>query len=161
MLLTDKIIPSARITELSQKLHSEGKKLVFTNGCFDILHAGHVTYLTQARALGDVLILGLNSDLSVKRLKGDNRPVNAEMQRALVLAGLSAVDYICIFAEDTPYELIKKVQPDVLVKGGDWQVSEIVGSDLVLANGGLVKSLSFVEGLSSTNIIRRLKEQNA
>ncbi len=161
MLLTDKIIPSARITELSQKLQSEGKKLVFTNGCFDILHAGHVTYLTQARALGDVLILGLNSDLSVKRLKGDNRPVNAEMQRALVLAGLSAVDYICIFAEDTPYELIKKVQPDVLVKGGDWQVSEIVGSDLVLANGGLVKSLSFVEGLSSTNIIRRLKEQNA
>jgi rfaE bifunctional protein nucleotidyltransferase chain/domain len=161
MLLTDKIIPSARIKELSQKLHSEGKKLVFTNGCFDILHAGHVTYLTQARALGDVLILGLNSDLSVKRLKGDNRPVNAEMQRALVLAGLSAVDYICIFAEDTPYELIKKVQPDVLVKGGDWQVSEIVGSDLVLANGGLVKSLSFVEGLSSTNIIRRLKEQNA
>jgi D-glycero-beta-D-manno-heptose 1-phosphate adenylyltransferase len=161
MLLTDKIIPSARITELSQKLHSEGKKLVFTNGCFDILHAGHVTYLTQARALGDILILGLNSDLSVKRLKGDNRPVNAEMQRALVLAGLSAVDYICIFAEDTPYELIKKVQPDVLVKGGDWQVSEIVGSDLVLANGGLVKSLSFVEGLSSTNIIRRLKEQNA
>jgi rfaE bifunctional protein nucleotidyltransferase chain/domain len=119
--------------------------LVFTNGCFDILHAGQVLYLEEARRLGDVLVLGLNSDASVRRLKGDSRPINSQSERSIVVAALEAVDFVCIFDEDTPYELIKALQPDVLVKGGDWQVQDIVGSDLVLAAGGEVRSLSFSE----------------
>ena len=158
MKLSDKIIPGTKIADISSKLHESARKIVFTNGCFDIIHAGHVTYLAQAKALGDVLILGLNSDASVKRLKGDNRPINNEQDRALVLAALSSVDYVLIFEEDTPLELIKLVQPDILVKGGDWQPSEIVGSDLVLARGGKVLSLKFVEGLSTTGILQKLRE---
>ena len=157
MKLSDKIIPGTKIADLSSKLHESARKIVFTNGCFDIIHAGHVTYLAQAKALGDVLILGLNSDASVKRLKGDNRPINNEQDRALVLAALSSVDYVLIFEEDTPYNLIKLVQPDILVKGGDWQPSEIIGSDLVLARGGEVLSLKFVEGLSTTGILQKLR----
>ena len=158
MKLSDKIIPGTKIADLSSKLHESARKIVFTNGCFDIIHAGHVTYLAQAKALGDILILGLNSDASVKRLKGDNRPINNEQDRALVLAALSSVNYVVIFEEDTPLELIKLVQPDILVKGGDWQPSEIVGSDLVLARGGKVLSLKFVEGLSTTGILQKLRE---
>ena len=158
MKLSDKIIPGTKIADLSSKLHESARKIVFTNGCFDIIHAGHVTYLAQAKALGDVLILGLNSDASVKRLKGDNRPINNEQDRALVLAALSSVNYVVIFEEDTPYNLIKLVQPDILVKGGDWQPSEIVGSDLVLARGGEVLSLKFVEGLSTTGILQKLRK---
>lgn len=158
MKLSDKIIPGTKIADISSKLHESARKIVFTNGCFDIIHAGHVTYLAQAKALGDVLILGLNSDASVKRLKGDNRPINNEQDRALVLAALSSVDYVLIFEEDTPYNLIKLVQPDILVKGGDWQPSEIVGSDLVLARGGEVLSLKFVEGLSTTGILQKLRK---
>ena len=158
MKLSDKIIPGIKIADLSSKLHESARKIVFTNGCFDIIHAGHVTYLAQAKALGDILILGLNSDASVKRLKGEKRPINNEQDRALVLAALSSVDYVLIFEEDTPLELIKLVQPDILVKGGDWQPSEIVGSDLVLARGGKVLSLKFVEGLSTTGILQKLRE---
>lgn len=161
MPLTDKIILYSQIARKSEELHAQNKRIVFTNGCFDILHAGHVRYLTEAKSLADILILGLNSDLSVKRLKGNTRPINCEKDRAIVLAGLSSVDFICIFGEDTPYELIKKVKPEVLVKGGDWHASEIVGSDFVLANGGIVKSLSFVEGLSTTELIAKLREKNA
>lgn len=154
--LKSKIIPFSRIGALAQELSASGKSIVFTNGCFDILHAGHVAYLSQAKALGDILVLGLNSDASVRRLKGASRPVNTQDNRALVLAGLSAVDYICIFEEDTPYELIREVLPDILVKGGDWAPSDIVGSDIVLARGGKVLSLDFVEGLSTTGIIQKL-----
>lgn len=157
--ITEKIIPFEEIEKLCKELKRKGNTLVFTNGCFDILHAGHVLYLQEARALGDALILGLNSDASVKRLKGEKRPINLQRERALVLAGLAAVDYVCIFEEDTPYELIKKVRPDVLVKGGDWQVHQIVGSDIVLDDGGKVLSLSFTEGLSSSNIIKKIEEQ--
>ncbi len=157
-MLTDKIIVPASLDELGRNLREQGRQIVFTNGCFDILHAGHVRYLDQARALGDVLILGLNSDESVKRLKGAGRPINSEEDRALVLAGLSAVDYICIFEEDTPYYLIKALEPDILVKGGDWQPSQIVGSDIVLARGGQVRSLDFIPGLSTTNTIQKMRD---
>lgn len=155
-ILKSKIVPFSRIGALAHQLSASGKSIVFTNGCFDILHAGHVAYLSQAKTLGDILVLGLNSDASVRRLKGASRPVNTQDNRALVLAGLSAVDYVCIFEEDTPYELIAEVLPDVLVKGGDWAPSDIVGSDIVLARGGKVLSLDFVEGLSTTGIIQKL-----
>ena len=155
-ILKSKIIPFSRIGALAHQLSASGKSVVFANGCFDILHAGHVAYLSQAKALGDILVLGLNSDASVRRLKGVSRPVNTQDNRALVLAGLSAVDYVCIFEEDTPYELISEVLPDILVKGGDWAPSDIVGSDIVLARDGKVLSLDFIEGLSTTGIIQKL-----
>ena len=137
---------------------NSGKKIVFTNGCFDILHTGHVSYLNQARSLGDLLVIGLNSDASVKRLKGSSRPINSEQDRKFVIENLKAVDYVEIFEEDTPYNLIKKVSPSLLVKGGDWKVDQIVGSDLVLNNGGEVKSLKFIDGFSTTNIIEKIQE---
>ncbi|MCB5261143.1 MAG: D-glycero-beta-D-manno-heptose 1-phosphate adenylyltransferase [Candidatus Cloacimonetes bacterium] len=158
MKLTDKIVPSIEIADISEDLHLSGQQIVFTNGCFDIIHAGHVAYLSQAKALGDILVVGLNSDASVKRLKGDSRPINTQQNRALVLAAFSFVDYVVIFEQNTPLALIKEVEPDILVKGGDWQASEIVGADYVMAHGGRVQSLSFVEGLSTTSIIEKLKD---
>lgn len=133
-----------------------GRTVVFTNGCFDLLHAGHVDVLTRARALGDVLVLGLNDDASVARLKGPSRPVTPLAQRAYVLAGLACVDFICPFAEDTPLGLITAVLPDVLVKGGDWPVASIVGGDVVTARGGRVVSLPLLPGLSTTAVIERI-----
>jgi len=132
---------------------TSGKKVVFTNGCFDLLHAGHVTYLKEARALGDFLILGLNSDSSIKRLKGQLRPIVSEMDRALVLSELKSVDAVILFEDDTPYELIRALEPDVLVKGGDWKPEQIVGSDIVLNKGGIVTSLSFLKDHSTTDLI--------
>jgi rfaE bifunctional protein nucleotidyltransferase chain/domain len=129
--------------------------VVFTNGCFDLLHAGHVKYLEQARQLGDTLIVGLNSDASVKRIKGQDRPINNQTDRAIVLAALEAVNWVIIFEEDTPYNLIKAIQPDILVKGGDWNTKDIIGSDIVMANGGKVISLPYWDGLSSTNLIKK------
>ncbi|MCK9557407.1 MAG: D-glycero-beta-D-manno-heptose 1-phosphate adenylyltransferase [Candidatus Cloacimonetes bacterium] len=155
--LEDKILKLEEALLICRQERQAGKKLVFTNGCFDILHAGHVRYLREAKALGDILIVGLNSDASVRRLKGNSRPVNNQIDRAIVLAGLSAVDFICVFDEDTPYELIKALEPNVLVKGGDWRPDQIVGADIVLTSGGIVKSLNFVEGLSSTNIIDKMR----
>ncbi|BCS88773.1 D-glycero-beta-D-manno-heptose 1-phosphate adenylyltransferase [Pseudodesulfovibrio sediminis] len=135
-----------------------GHKLVFTNGCFDILHAGHVDLLTRARALGDSLILGLNSDESVKMLgKGDDRPLNSQEERAFVLAGLTCVDYIVIFHESTPLELIKACRPQVLVKGGDWAVDAIVGADVVEKAGGQVHSLPLLEGYSTTGFLEKIR----
>ncbi|NCD24656.1 MAG: D-glycero-beta-D-manno-heptose 1-phosphate adenylyltransferase [Deltaproteobacteria bacterium] len=130
--------------------------VVFTNGCFDILHPGHVDYLARARALGSRLVVGLNSDASVTRLKGPGRPVNDQASRALVLAALECVDHVVVFDEDTPLELIRKVRPDVLVKGGDWSVDKIVGRDLVEARGGRVLSLPLLPGHSTTAIIERI-----
>ncbi len=156
MLDTDRILSREQIAQTAAALRLQGKKIVFTNGCFDILHAGHVAYLEQARQLGDVLIVGLNSDASVSRLKGPLRPVNREGDRARVIAGLRSVDYVAIFSEDTPYELIDAIRPDILVKGGDWRPEDIVGSNLVLASGGKVLSLDFVAGLSSTALMRRI-----
>jgi D-beta-D-heptose 7-phosphate kinase/D-beta-D-heptose 1-phosphate adenosyltransferase len=132
--------------------------LVFTNGCFDLLHPGHVEYLVQARALGDLLVVGLNSDDSVRRLKGERRPLVAEEDRAAVLAGLRSVDAIIVFDEDTPLELIRELLPDVLVKGGDYDLDGIVGQEVVEQAGGDVRVLPLVEGYSTMNILNRLKE---
>ena len=135
---------------------NKGKKIVFTNGCFDILHAGHVAYLNEAHEQGDLLIVGLNSDSSVRGLKGESRPIINETERKFVLENLKSVDFVELFPEETLYELIKLIQPDVLCKGGDWSTNEIVGSDIVLKKGGEVKSLMFKEGFSTTNIIEEI-----
>jgi rfaE bifunctional protein nucleotidyltransferase chain/domain len=137
--------------------NNKGKKIVFTNGCFDILHKGHVTYLNEAKKLGDLLLVGLNSDASVKRLKGPERPINNELDRQFVLSQLKAVDFVEIFDQDTPLELILKVKPTILVKGGDWKIEQIVGAKEVLASGGDVFSLNFVDGYSTTSIIHKIQ----
>ena len=142
------------IEELSKELRARGKKIVFTNGCFDILHVGHVKYLETAKSFGDVLILGLNSDESVKRLKGPTRPINTQNDRAYTLAALESVDYVVLFEDDTPYELIKSVNPHTLVKGGDYEGKEVVGQDLV----DELKLVEFVEGRSTTKTIQRIQE---
>ncbi len=134
----------------------EGKTVVFTNGCFDILHSGHVFYLREAKSQGDILILGLNSDTSVRRLKGENRPVNPEEDRAIVISELKSIDYVVIFEEDTPLDLITDVVPDKLVKGGDYKPEEVVGKELVEKNGGEVVIIPFVDGKSTTNIIKKI-----
>ncbi len=134
----------------------DNKKIVFTNGCFDILHVGHLRYLQEAHSLGDYLIVGLNSDESVRRLKGPTRPIQTEQDRAEILLGLKCVDAVVIFGEDTPLKLIETVQPDVLVKGGDWKISQIVGSDFVQSRGGEVKSLPFHQGRSTTGIVEKI-----
>ncbi|MCX8054747.1 MAG: D-glycero-beta-D-manno-heptose 1-phosphate adenylyltransferase [Ignavibacteria bacterium] len=151
------IIERKQISELCEQLRNEGKKLVFTNGCFDIIHAGHVYYLTEAKKLGDVLIVGLNTDDSVRRLKGHSRPINGEQDRAVVLNALKPVDYVVLFDEDTPIELIKQVRPDFLVKGADYERKNIVGADFVESYGGRVATIEFVEGKSTTNIINKMK----
>lgn len=140
-----------------RKVHKD-EKIVFTNGCFDILHVGHVRYMQEAAKLGDIFVVGLNSDASVKRLKGSERPVNNENDRAEILSSLGFVDYVIIFEDDTPYELIKKIQPDVLVKGGDYNPNNVVGRDIVEARGGKLVLIPFVEGKSTTNIINKIKE---
>lgn len=142
---------------VERRLAHDHRKLVFTNGCFDILHAGHVEYLAKAKERGDILVVGLNTDRSVRALKGDARPVNPEQARALVLAALSFVDFVILFDEDTPYELIRAIVPDILIKGGDYTPNNIVGADIVLQNGGTVETIPFVEGFSTTNIIRKCK----
>jgi len=142
---------------LFSRLRREGKRIVFTNGCFDILHAGHAKYLGKAATLGDVLVVGLNGDESVRRLKGIGRPVQAEADRAYLLASLACVAYVVIFRDDTPARLIERVVPHVLVKGGDWKGRTIVGADFVRAGGGKVRTLRFLAGRSTTSIIRRAK----
>ncbi len=157
---TDKILPHPELAEIVAAAQGRGLKVVFTNGCFDILHVGHVRYLQEARALGDMLVVGVNSDRSAATMeKGSGRPVNGELERAEVLAALETVDYVTIFDEETPYELIKLLQPDVLVKGGDWAAEDIIGSDIVLARGGAVKSLQFAPGFSTTGLLRKIQNE--
>ena len=139
--------------------HLKGDAVVFTNGCFDMLHYGHIDYLAKAKSLGNRLVVGLNSDDSVSRLKGKNRPINDLPTRTHLLAALQFVDLVVVFEEDTPLELIQQLRPDILVKGGDYQANQIVGADFVLANGGKVLSLPFVEGYSTTNIEQKIKNQ--
>ena len=139
------------------KKHKAKKRVVFTNGCFDLLHVGHVLYLEKARSLGDMLIRGLNSDSSVKKLKGRSRPLVGQKDRARVLAALSCVDFIVIFSASTPLDLIKKIKPDVLVKGGDWKIKDIVGADFLRSYGGTVKSLPHVKGFSTKGLIKKIK----
>jgi D-beta-D-heptose 7-phosphate kinase/D-beta-D-heptose 1-phosphate adenosyltransferase len=151
-----KIFDRAELLIVRERLRREGQRLVFTNGCFDLLHPGHVRYLAHARSLGDALVVALNSDASVRALKGQGRPVLNQDERAEVLAALEAVDYVTVFDEETPRELIAALLPDVLVKGGDWPVEQIVGREEVEAAGGHVLSLPFVEGSSTTDIIQRI-----
>lgn len=151
-----KILGRAELVRERERMRREGKRVVFTNGCFDLLHPGHVRYLAQARSLGDVLIVALNGDRSVRALKGEGRPVLSEGERAEVMAALEAVDYITVFDEETPRELIAALLPDVLVKGGDWSTDRIVGREEVEAAGGKVLSLPYVEGSSTTDIIERI-----
>ncbi len=157
-LLSEKICADA--ASLQNKLNAwsrDGKKVVFTNGCFDLLHRGHVAYLAQAADLGDKLIIGVNTDASVSKLKGPQRPIQDEQSRMHILAALDCVDAVILFDEQTPYELIKKVQPDVLVKGSDYQTENIVGFDIVTAKGGEVKTIDFIPGYSTSAIERKIK----
>jgi D-glycero-beta-D-manno-heptose 1-phosphate adenylyltransferase len=150
------VIVGTDLLKIRERLKREGKKIVFTNGVFDIVHRGHVEYLTKAKALGDILLVGMNTDASVRRLKGPQRPVVSQDDRAFVLAALRAVDYVCLFDEDTPYILIKAIVPDVLVKGSDWSIDAIVGKDIVEAAGGKVQTIDYVPNRSTTNIIQKI-----
>lgn len=153
---TDKIKSRPELAHIIRQQKKEGRKIVFTNGCFDIIHPGHLSYLATAKALGDILVIGVNSDESVKRLKGNNRPILNQNERTLILSYMEMIDYLCIFDEDTPYELIKAIEPDILVKGGDWAVENIVGKDILEAYGGKVISIPYLEGASTTNIVERI-----
>lgn len=154
----EKIKTRDELSVITEAARASGKNVGFTNGCFDIIHLGHVRYLADAKKLCEVLVVGVNSDDSVKRIKGDGRPVNAERVRMEVLSALESVDYITMFDEDTPEELIRKITPDVLFKGGDWKEEDIVGADHVKARGGKVKVIPYVEGFSTTGIIERMKK---
>ena len=144
--------------DIIKKIKAERKKIVFTNGCFDLLHVGHIRYLSQAKKLGDFLIIGLNSDRSVKKLKGKGRPINSFEDRATLLLALNSVDLVIKFKEQTPENLIKDIIPDVLVKGGDYDIKDIVGYQTVIENGGQVKTLCFYDGYSSTNYINKINK---
>lgn len=152
-----KVMDIASLSEQIRKWRDQGCKIVFTNGCFDILHLGHIDYLARAADNGDKLIVGLNSDNSVSRIKGPTRPINDERSRAIVLAGLGCISAITIFDEPTPYDLIRMVQPDILIKGADYKPEEIVGYDIVTARGGSVKTIPFVNGYSTTAIEQRIR----
>ena len=152
--LSSKIKGREELMGVLARLRSEGKRVVFTNGCFDLLHLGHVTYLEEARGLGDLLVVGVNTDESVRRIKGPGRPIVPLEQRMAVLAALEAVDYVVPFGEDTPYELIKALRPHVLVKGGDWRPEEVVGRDLVEE----VRIVPYREGFSTTGLIEKIRE---
>ena len=157
--LKEKIVSQNQALKELKTWREKNKKIVFTNGCFDIIHPGHIDYLSQARDLGDILVLGLNTDQSVRRLnKGSNRPINDERTRAYVLAGLASVDLIVFFDEQTPYNLIKLLQPNVLVKGNDYEVEKIIGFDILKENGGEVITISFLEGYSTSSLIKKIIE---
>lgn len=156
--LTSKIKTLDSAQHPIRTLRDQGKKIVFTNGCFDILHAGHVDVFQQARRLGDVLVVGINSDTSIKKIKGNNRPIVPQDQRLQVLAALESVDYVIAFEEEDPYRLIKAIEPDILVKGGDWPVETIVGRDIVEKRGGKVLSIPLIAGISTTRIIEKIQE---
>jgi D-beta-D-heptose 7-phosphate kinase/D-beta-D-heptose 1-phosphate adenosyltransferase len=152
----EKILSRQKLKEEIDKLRRASGKIVFTNGCFDLLHWGHTRYLREAKKLGDVLVLGLNSDASVRAIKGDKRPLTPERERAEVMASLAAVDFVTIFEEETPLELIEYLQPDILVKGGDWEPGSVVGGDAVRKRGGRVVIIPLVENSSTTRIIEKI-----
>jgi rfaE bifunctional protein nucleotidyltransferase chain/domain len=152
----NKILTWEELKKEVKRSRDEGKKIAFTNGCFDILHAGHVQYLREAHKLGDLLILGLNSDASVRKIKGEKRPLVPQEERAEVVASLMAVDFVTLFDETTPLRLIEYLRPDCLVKGGDWKEDAVVGGDLVRAWGGKVVIVPLTEGISTTNIVEKI-----
>ncbi len=153
----EKILSQGELAGIVGRERSKGKVIGFTNGCFDIIHLGHVRYLAEAKKWCDLLVVGVNSDSSVKRLKGDSRPINAQKARVEVLASLESVDFVTIFSEDTPEKLINKLSPDILFKGGDWKEEEVKGAEHVKARGGKVKIISYTEGYSTTSTIKKLK----
>ncbi|WP_299818587.1 D-glycero-beta-D-manno-heptose 1-phosphate adenylyltransferase [uncultured Pontibacter sp.] len=156
---SNKIYTLPQLQERLQEWRAQGQKIVFTNGCFDLLHLGHVDYLEKARQLGDKLVLGLNTDASISRIKGPTRPLQDEMSRARIMASLLFIDAVVLFNDETPLELIKAVQPDVLVKGDDYAVEQIVGHEVVQANGGKVETVPLVKGYSTTNIVNKIEKQ--
>jgi len=153
----NKIVNREQLSLRAQQWRSQGLKIVFTNGCFDILHRGHLQLLRDAAGFGDVLVVGLNSDASVRRLKGEQRPVNDEDFRCLMMASLEMVDAVTLFEEDTPLELIRSLQPDVLVKGGDYAIGQVVGSDIVMQKGGEIRIVPLVQGHSTTSLIEAIQ----
>jgi rfaE bifunctional protein nucleotidyltransferase chain/domain len=155
------LVTVRELEKIRRRLRRARKTVVFTNGTFDILHRGHVEYLAAARALGDVLIVGLNTDASIRRIKGPKRPINRSRDRAIVLAALRAVDYVCLFGDDTPKRLIRRVIPDILVKGADWKADAIVGKDIVEAHGGRVERIRLTPGRSTTSVIQRVLQTHA
>ena len=156
--MTAKVLPRDQLLSVLSGERTKGKRIVFTNGCFDLMHIGHTRYLQAAKALGDVLVVGVNSDVSVRTLdKAPDRPIVPEAQRAEVLAALGCVDFVIIFEESDPLQLITTVQPDVLVKGGDWAIDRIVGRELVEARGGVVKTVPLIPGLSTTGLLQRIR----
>lgn len=157
--LFSKVLSHSNLESAIDSYKSQGLKIVFTNGCFDLLHIGHIRYLEEAAGLGDILIVGINTDASVQQIKGPLRPIQNENDRAEILASLKSVKHTVLFTEDTPLNLIKKIQPDVLVKGGDWKPEQIVGSDFVLQKGGKVFSLQFIKDRSTTQIIEKSKTE--
>jgi len=157
--ISDKCFDADGIELLIKKWKDDGYSIIFTNGCFDLLHLGHIDYLSKASDLGDKLILGLNSDDSVQRLKGKHRPLQNEESRKMILGSLQFVDAVVVFKEDTPIELIQRIQPDVLVKGGDYTVETVVGADIVTAYGGRVELIPFVQGHSTSNIEKKIRRQ--
>jgi rfaE bifunctional protein nucleotidyltransferase chain/domain len=157
-IIYNKIIPRDEIVSLAEKWRANGDKIVFTNGCFDLIHRGHIEYLSRAADLSERMIVGLNTDASVSRLKGKDRPVVDEESRAILMGAFEFVDAVVYFDDDTPYELIKEIQPDILVKGSDYKIEEIIGYDVVLARGGTVETINLVEGFSTTTLIERIKK---
>lgn len=158
-IIKNKILNPEKLRSIMEVKQMEGKTFAFSNGCFDLVHQGHIDYLSKSRDLADYLIIGLNTDSSVRRLKGPRRPINDEYSRALMLASFLFVDYVVMFDEDTPYNLIKTLQPDVLIKGSDYKVEDIVGYDIVTARGGKVVTLDFIPGFSTTLIEKRIREE--
>jgi len=158
MTTEKKILDLDQLLEQVNKWKATDKKIVFTNGCFDIIHLGHIDYLEKAHSKGDVLVVGLNTDTSVKNLKGPERPVFDQYARSRMLAAFSFVDVVVLFDEDTPYELIRKIKPDILIKGKDYEVRNIVGADIVMENGGKVLTIELVEGHSTSNVINKIKK---
>ncbi len=156
-----RVVTTSALVRVRRALARQGRRVVFTNGTFDIIHRGHVEYLAAARRLGDVLVVGLNTDASIRRIKGKGRPINRNADRAAVLAALGCVDYVVFFGENTPGKLIRQLVPDVLVKGADWKPDAIVGADTVLAHGGRVKTIRLTPGRSTTNVIQRVLERYA
>lgn len=151
------VIERGLVKDILKKEKSLNKKIVFTNGCFDLMHVGHLRYLTKAKSFGDILVIGLNSDSSVQRLKGENRPIVPEEERAEMLAGLAAVDYVVLFEENTPVELITELKPNIHVKGGDYKKEDLPETAVIEANGGKVEIVKFIEGKSTTNIVEKIK----
>ncbi len=154
--IVKKIVTRKEAQRIVNEWKAQGEKIVFTNGCFDIIHKGHLCYLAQARDLGTKLVLGLNTDASIKRLKGESRPIKEEESRTLTVASFAFIDLVVLFDEDTPHELISQLVPNVLVKGSDYKVHDIVGADVVLQHGGEVKTIDFVQGYSTTNYVKKL-----